>query len=114
MEATTVITSFDTSVLLKEYCDRKRIHKAALSRKMGIKYDGMLKNLKAKNLYINRLIDFSHGLQHNFLLDIAVQLPAHYTTAAVLNAAETEEIAALKERIKILEAENALLLKIRS
>lgn len=103
---------YNTGKLLGDYCDRKRIYKAALSRKMSIGYSTMLKNLKSDNLPINRLVEFSHGLEHNFLLDIAVQLPPHYTTDAVLNVEEMTEILVLKERIKVLEAENALLLKV--
>jgi len=100
---------FDAGKILRDYCDRKRIYKAALSRKMGLKYPTMLLSLKSDTISINRLAEFCHGLEHNFLLDIAAQLPAHYTTDATINTKEKEEIAALKENVKALETENALL-----
>lgn len=112
MKMETTKKAIDSGKLLRDYCEKKRIYKAALSRKMGLKYPTMLLNLKSDTISINRLIEFSHGLEHNFLQDIAAQLPEHYTTDAVLNNNHNEEISALKQRIKELENENALLMKL--
>jgi len=90
-----------------------------LAKKMGIKVQQVFYAIRTKSMDVNRLVAFSHGLQHNFLMDIAAQLPATYTTNAQLFTIKDEEIALLKEntkvledKIKVLEAENALLLKV--
>ena len=103
---------FDTGLILRTYCENKRIYKAALSRKMGINYGAMLKNLKAKDLHINRLVEFSHGLEHNFVMDIAMQLPAEYNAAT--DTTKDERIAALEQEVALLKAKNEMLKELLS
>ncbi len=103
---------FDTGLILRTYCENKRIYKAALSRKMGINYGAMLKNLKAKDLHINRLVEFSHGLEHNFVMDIAMQLPAEYKTNAAIDTTKDERIAALEQEVALLKAKNEMLVEL--
>ncbi|PKB16563.1 helix-turn-helix transcriptional regulator [Flavobacterium sp. 5] len=101
-----------TGELLSAYCKRKRIYKSALARKTGIGYQSLLKHLKSKTLRLDTLIRISEGLGHNFLMDIAVQLPKSYTTDAPIDLSEANEIETLKEKVKLLEAEKQLLLQV--
>jgi transcriptional regulator with XRE-family HTH domain len=101
-----------TGELLSAYCTDKRIHKSGLARKTGIGYQSILKYLKSKTLSLDTLLKISAGLEHNFLMDIAVQLPKSYTTDAPIDATAANEIETLKEKIKLLEAEKELLLQV--
>ena len=98
--------------ILTNYYNRKRIYKSALARKTGIDYQSIIKHQKAKTLRIDTLLRISEGLEHNFLMDIAVQLPKTYTTDAPIDATAANEIEALKAKIKLLEAEKQLLLQV--
>ena len=112
MTPSTERISFDTGALLKAYCYKKRIHKAALSRHSGIGYQQLLKFMKAKTMDINKLVVISYVLNHNFLLDLASQLPITLTTDAVLDTTKDEEIKSLKEQVRTLEIEKEILLKV--
>lgn len=112
METSNQHLVFDTGLILRTYCEKKRIYKAALSRKMGINYGAMLKNLKATDLHINKLVAFSHGLEHNFVMDIAVQLPAEYKTNAPTDTTKDERIAQLEQEIALLKAKNEALVEV--
>lgn len=45
-------------------------------------------------------------------MDIAVQLPKHYTTNAPIDTTTANEIETLKEKIKLLEAEKQVLIQV--
>lgn len=106
------MVTIKTGELLSAYCKRKRIYKSGLARKTGIGYQSLLKYLKSETLPLDILLKLSEGLEHNFLMDIAVQLPKSYTTDAPIDAITTNEIETLKEKIKLLEAEKQLLLQV--
>ncbi|MES2574712.1 MAG: helix-turn-helix domain-containing protein [Bacteroidota bacterium] len=101
-----------TGELLTAYCNRKRIRKSGLARKAGIGYQSILKHFKSKTLSVNTLLKISTALEHNFLMDIAVQLPKNYTTDAPADTPADDEIEALKEKIKLLENKNQVLLEV--
>ncbi|MDR6846320.1 helix-turn-helix domain-containing protein [Flavobacterium granuli] len=101
-----------TGELLSAYYNRKRIYKSALARKTGIDYQAILKHRKSNTIEVDTLLKISAVLEHNFLMDIAVQLPKTYTTDAPIDAAAANEIESLKEKIKLLEAEKQLLLQV--
>ncbi|MES2573946.1 MAG: hypothetical protein V4572_03305 [Bacteroidota bacterium] len=101
-----------TGELLSIYFKRNRIYKSGLSRKTGIGYQSILKYLKSQTLSLDILLKLSEGLEHNFLMDIAVQLPKNYTTDAPVDTSAEEEIEALKEKIKLLENKNQALLEV--
>ena len=103
--------TLDTGSLLTAYCKKEKVHKAALARKMGIEYKSVFYYLKTNSMDLQKLMDFSHALNHNFLLDLAAQLPASYSTDAPVDTAKDEENMHLKEQIKILEAEKEILLR---
>ncbi|MES2575234.1 MAG: hypothetical protein V4572_09850 [Bacteroidota bacterium] len=98
--------------MLSEYYNRRRIYKSVLARKTGMGYHSILKQRKAKTLRVDILLKISEVLEHNFLMDIAAQLPKHYTTNAPIDTTEANEIEALKEKIKLLEAEKQVLIQV--
>ena len=104
--------TINTGELLSAYCNRKRIYKSGLARKTGIGYQSILKYLKSNTLSLATILKLSEGLEHNFLMDIAVQLPKTYTTDAPIDTAATNEIEELKEKIRLLEAEKEILLQV--
>jgi len=102
----------NTGELLSEYYNRKRIYKSVLARKTGIGYQTILQQRKEKTLQVDALVKISEVLEHNFFMDIAVQFPKSFTTNAPIDATAANEIEALKEKIKLLENENQVLLKV--
>src|SRR5438477_4380369 len=110
METTT--STVDTGALLAAYCKKKNVSKAELARKMGIDYGSVFYYLKTKSMDVQKLMDFSQALNHNFLMDLTAQLPASYTTDVLQDNTKDEEIMGLKEQIKILEAEKEVLMRV--
>jgi DNA-binding Xre family transcriptional regulator len=104
--------TIDIGELLSAYYKRKRIYKSALARKTGIRYQSILKHRKSKTLRVDTLLKISEGLEHIFLMDIAVQLPKTYTTDAPIDTTASNEIETLKEKVKLLEAEKQILLQV--
>jgi hypothetical protein len=76
---TTIPTTLDTGALILAYCKKKRIYKAALARKMNIDYGSLFYYFKTKSMDLNKLLAFSEAMNHNFLMDLAVQLKIHLT-----------------------------------
>ncbi|REG88372.1 hypothetical protein [Flavobacterium aquicola] len=101
-----------TGELLAAYCTRNRIYKSALARKTGIDYQSLIKYFKSKTLRVDILLKLSEGLEHNFLMDIAAQLPKNYTTDAAIDQTAADKIEALERKIELLEAEKQLLLQV--
>lgn len=101
-----------TGELLSAYYNRKGIYKSELARKTGIGYQSILRQRKLKTMAVDDLLKISEALQHNFLMDIAAQLPKTFTTDAPVDATAANEIEALKEKIKLLEAEKQILLQV--
>ena len=93
--------------LLKTHCKHKRIYKAELARKMNVEYKVVIRALKSNNIDINKLVAFCHGLEHNFLMEMALQLPVTYTYNTTNN--HQQEITALQAQILKLETEKNLL-----
>lgn len=94
------------------HCKKKRIYKAALARKMNVNYKLVITSLKTKNISFDKLVRFCHGLEHNFLLDLAHQIPSTYTNNLTANDTKEDEKATLKAHILVLETENKLLKEI--
>jgi hypothetical protein len=106
------MAAIKTGEILTAYCDRKRVLKSRLSQKTGIEYQSLLKHLKSNTLKVDLLLRISEGLEHNFFMDIAVQLPKSYSTDALIDASILNENETLKEKIKLLEAEKQILLQV--
>jgi transcriptional regulator with XRE-family HTH domain len=96
--------------MLRKYIKTKRISKAALSRKMNIIDNTILRYEKSAALKSNHIFELSVAMEHNFFLDIAALLPKNYSTDAPIDTTLSDKIAQLEQRIMILEAEKAVLL----
>lgn len=104
--------TIDTGKMLTDYCDLKRIFKSGLARKSGISYQLIIRAFKTKMIGIVPLIKISYALEHNFLMDIACQLPKNFSTNAPVDVSASNEIEILKEKIKQLETEKQILLQV--
>ena len=103
-----------SGALLKKYFKEKRISKAALSRKLGVDYDSILKYVKNDTIQTAILWNLCNALNHNFFMDIAVNLPKEFSTYADLYSEKDEKIKQLEQEITILKAEKDILLKVSS
>lgn len=109
--------NIDTGLLIQKYINLHRISKTSLGTKINRTGISVLRYTQNFSIQTGILLDICHALQHNFFQDIADQLPKDFTVTNLpvdknqLTAWENET-AQLKERIKILEAEKAVLLEV--
>jgi|MesohylFT_1024984.scaffolds.fasta_scaffold62439_2 hypothetical protein len=101
-----------TGKLLVSYFDRKRINRAALSRKLNLSIGSVLNYQKNDTIQSALLWDISVALNHNFFMDLAVKMPKEFTTEADLYTEKNKKIAELEQEILILKVERDLLLKV--
>lgn len=88
---------------LKTYFKKKRIYKAALARVMGKQKSAVQRYLLLPSLQAAVLWDLSWALKHNFLMDLAAQLPPEFTSDA------PDPTLPLQQQIANLQKENELL-----
>lgn len=105
------MTEFQTpphiGTLLLAYYKEKRIHKAALSRKIETNYINLMRWQKRASIHTDVLWELSQALQHNFFADIAQLLPISFSTT---DATEKDQrISALEEENRLLKSQLALL-----
>ena len=105
-------TTIHIGQLLLNYFEKHRTHKAALACLLQVKPTAILRYQKRDSLQISILINISHALKHNFLMDIAQELPQEYTTNKPMFVEKEAEIEALRKEVEILKKEKALLLEI--
>ena len=67
--------------LIDNYLKEKRIFKSALARKLNVNIKTLIRVRSLNDLSISWLWSLSHAVKHNFIADIAVQLPSDYTGA---------------------------------
>ena len=96
---------------LKNYIDTHRIYKSALNRNLNKPQNTVLRYQKQASLSSEVLIDLSHALRHNFLADLAAQLPESYTTTAPKDNCQEQRIAELEAQLSIVQAEKSVLLE---
>lgn len=116
--------TFNLGQMLIEYFKKHNLNRSKAVRKMGLNPQQLFYYMKRSSMDFDKLVEFSHGLKHNFLLDVAVKMPKNYTnnlestvdgnflTKEKELTAALQELSDLKERLKIIEAENVLLLKV--
>lgn len=116
--------TFNIGQMLTDYFKKHKVNRSKATRKMGLNPQQLFYYMKRSSMDFDKLIEFSHGLKHNFLLDMAVKMPQDYTNNVVSSADKNfltkekelavalEEINELKEKLKIAEVENSLLLKV--
>ena len=99
--------------IIKQYFESHRTRKAALGRKMQLSSASIVAFPKKESIQLKTLLKLSEALEHNFVLDVAMQLPPHYSSAKDIFAEKDQTIAALNEEIKKLTIERDLLLKVK-
>jgi len=93
-------------VMIESYLTEKRIHKAVLARELSVSFQQLIRIRKQNNMQVSRLWQFSHILKHNFIADIAAQLPSGYTGALQDALAEKDkQIAALQNELAAMAKE---------
>jgi hypothetical protein len=100
-----------TGQMLKAYFKKRRIHKSALARKLHRHISSLVSFQKNATIQTTILWEICHVLKHNFFNDMAVQLPADYTTDAPMQTHLNLRITALEAELKIAISERDILLK---
>ncbi|WP_333600273.1 hypothetical protein [Flavobacterium sp.] len=91
-------TSIHVGHLLKTYFTVNKCNRAALAKQLGINRNGLTEYVKRESVQVGILWKLSLALQHNFIADVAQQLPIPVTTAN-----ETNLLAQLDEKNKTIE-----------
>jgi len=97
---------FHVGKLIDDYMERNKKSPALLSRKLGIHINNVMTIKSRASLQLSLLERLSHIYRHNFIADIAAQLPPDYTGA--LQDALTEkdnQIAALQNELAAMAKE---------
>ncbi|SRX54174.1 hypothetical protein [Aequorivita sp. CIP111184] len=89
--------------LVRDRIKARRISKAALARNANVSPQNLHRWLSHQSLQLSVIWELSIAMKHNFLQDLAAQLPPTFTTNA------PDPTLPLKERILALEEENKLL-----
>lgn len=89
--------------LFIKHVKENNINRAALSRKMAVSKGVMNNYHKRKSMQMGIIWNLSIALNHNFVAQIAEQMPVDFETKK--ETALKNEIAALKDQIEKLEIE---------
>lgn len=82
---------------------------ADVARELNLPYATVMGMLKRPTLQVQRLIELSESFKYNFFREIAELLPYQEPLPKLDNSKYEEEIATLKEKLKIAEIENTIL-----
>jgi hypothetical protein len=85
-------TSLHTGKLLTRYIKNNNIFKSALARYLRRSAPTIEYHLRRPTIQVQLLWDISHALQHNFFSDFAAELPAHFSSDALVDTTKEEEI----------------------
>ncbi len=100
--------------LIHDFLEQRRTRRVVLARLLNIGIASLLEIEKKQTIQTDRLLDLCRHLNHNFFMDIAMQLPATYTTNKDIFAEKNQEIDRLKKEIEQLQIEKDLLLQLKS
>jgi hypothetical protein len=95
--------------MVKEEMTRQHKTAADISRGTNRKYATIAGMMKRPTLQVQMLIVLSETLQYNFFRKIAEMLPIENPIFKQNNSTDEQEIAGLKEKLKVLEIENGIL-----
>lgn len=95
--------------LLNRFIKERRIFKSALARKLGVRPQTVQTYLEKSTMQSVTIWQLSIALEHNFLHDLADQLPKAFSTYAVKDTVMEHKCAALEEELKIAKAQLAVL-----
>ncbi|CAM3948501.1 hypothetical protein FLAN108750_00725 [Flavobacterium antarcticum] len=99
----------DVGLLLERFIKERRIFKSALARKLRVRPQTVQTYLKKSTMQSETIWQLSVALQHNFLQDLADQLPKEFSTYVTKDTSLQEKCAALEEELKITKAQLAVL-----
>jgi hypothetical protein len=92
--------------VLNDFLVRYRKSPSALSRKLDLTVNGLLAIRKKKTVQMELLWKLSNVYRHNFIADIAAQLPSDYTGAFQDALAEKDKVnAALQSELEAMTKE---------
>lgn len=89
-------------LLLKQLFKEKRTHKSVLARLLGVRPQTVFDYEKKNTIQTETIWKLSMLLKHNFLQDLADQLPKEFPSF-------TPEDTTLQDQIEVLQKENELL-----
>ena len=95
--------------IVKKYIDTNKVFKSVVGRRMKKRDSEIIRYQKSASLKTDILLALCHAMKHNFFADIAVLLPAEYSTDVPKDTTAEDEIARLKDQIRLLESERNIL-----
>ncbi len=98
--------------ILDQFARLNHVNKSALSRSIGVSPKVVSDYFKRSSLQLGIIWNLSIALHHNFIAQIAEQMPIDFETKK--EAALKNEIAALKDQIEKLEIELAVYKRINN
>ena len=109
-----------TGEILANYLESNKISKTELGRRINRNGMSILQFIQSPSIQTGILIDICHAVKHNFLIDLANQMPAEFTSNVVADAprmAKENElqatIKAIQDENNTLRIQNELLMKLR-
>ncbi|RAR70808.1 hypothetical protein [Flavobacterium aciduliphilum] len=98
--------NIDTGKLIEIYITKNRISKTELGRKINRKGISILRFIESPSMQTGILIDICHAVKHNFLHDLAIQLPSDFTKNEVEDTERISKENEMKALINMLQEEN--------
>jgi len=98
--------------LLEDIFEKRRVHRAVLAKTMGVAQSAITRYTNRQSVLTGTLWDLSHVLEHNIFSDIAVLLPAHFTSGSTVKDNRDARIAQLEQELAAVTRERDLLLKV--
>lgn len=95
--------------IIARYYKEKRTYKSALARKLGVRPQTVLDYRKKTTMQTETIWTLSLALKHNFLKDLADQLPKEFTSFSTQDTVLQDRIAALEKENELLKAQLAIL-----
>ena len=99
----------DIGLIIARYFKEKRTYKSSLSRKLGVRPQTVLEYRKKKTMQTQTIWTLSLALKHNFLKDLADQLPKEFTSFSPQDDTLQDRIAALEKENELLKAQLSVL-----
>lgn len=102
-------TAPNIGALISRVYKEKRTYKSALARKLGVRPTTALNYAKKTSMQTTTLWKLSLILRHNFLKDLADQLPKEFSTYAPKDSSLAKRITLLEQENELLKAQLAVL-----
>ncbi|WP_432672431.1 hypothetical protein [Flavobacterium sp. SM2513] len=99
----------DIGAFIARYFKEKRTYKSALARKLKVRPQTVLGYRQKKSMQTQTIWTLSLELKHNFMKDLADQLPKEFSTFSPKDTTLQDRIAALETENELLKAQLAVL-----